>query len=108
VSAVIVDSLSVHLARGAPPLIDALSLRVADGEIFGLVGRSGCGKSTLLRVLSGVHRDWQGRLELLQRRPEPRRRFRGTLRREVQMVFQDPFASLHPRHTVAHCPAVSA
>jgi peptide/nickel transport system ATP-binding protein len=100
-SAVAVESLSVHLAKGARPVIDSLSLAVADGEIFGLVGPSGCGKSTLLRVLAGVNREWQGSVELLQHRPQPHRRFTGSLRREVQMVFQDPYASLHPRHTVA-------
>jgi peptide/nickel transport system ATP-binding protein len=101
VNAVAVESLSVHLVRGAPPVIDSLSLAVTDGEVFGLVGPSGCGKSTLLRVLAGVNRDWRGTVELLDHRPQPQRRFSGRLRREVQMVFQDPYASLHPRHTVA-------
>jgi peptide/nickel transport system ATP-binding protein len=100
-SAVAIESLSVRLVRGARPVIDSLSLAVTDGEIFGLVGPSGCGKSTLLRVLAGVNRDWQGSVELLHHRPQPHRRFTGKLRREVQMVFQDPYASLHPRHTVA-------
>jgi peptide/nickel transport system ATP-binding protein len=100
-TAVAIESLSVHLAKGAPPIIDSLSLTVADGEVFGLVGPSGCGKSTLLRVLSGVHREWHGRIELLNQHPQPHRRFRGRLRQDVQMVFQDPFASLHPRHTIA-------
>jgi peptide/nickel transport system ATP-binding protein len=101
VTAVALESLSVRLVKGARPVIDSLSLAVADGEIFGLVGPSGCGKSTLLRVLAGVNRDWHGSVELLHHRPQPHRRFTGTLRREVQMVFQDPYASLHPRHTVA-------
>src|ERR1700679_3649749 len=100
-TAVAVESLSVRLAKGARPVIDSLSLAVAAGGIFVPVGPSGCGKSRLLRVLAGVNRDWQGSVELLHRRPQPRRRFAGSLRREVQMVFQDPYASLHPRHTVA-------
>jgi peptide/nickel transport system ATP-binding protein len=100
-TAVAVESLSVRLVEGARPVIDSLDLAVADGEIFGLVGPSGCGKSTLLRVLAGVNRDWQGSVELLHHHPQPHRRFTGSLRREVQMVFQDPYASLHPRHTVA-------
>ena len=100
-TAVAIESLSVRLVKGARPVIDSLSLAVADGEIFGLVGPSGCGKSTLLRVLAGVNRDWHGSVELLQHRPQAHRRFTGNLRREVQMVFQDPYASLHPRHTVA-------
>jgi peptide/nickel transport system ATP-binding protein len=101
VTAVAIESLSVRLISGAPPVIDSLSLAITDGEVFGLVGPSGCGKSTLLRVLAGVNRDWRGSVELLQHCPQPHRRFSGSLRREVQMVFQDPYASLHPRHTVA-------
>jgi peptide/nickel transport system ATP-binding protein len=101
VTAVAIESLSVRLVKGAPLVIDSLSLGVTDGEVFGLVGPSGCGKSTLLRVLAGVNRDWRGSVELLHHRPQPHRRFSGNLRREVQMVFQDPYASLHPRHTVA-------
>ena len=60
---------------------------LAAGEIFGLIGPSGCGKSTLLRVLAGVNLDWRGSVELLNHRPAPHRRFEGTLRREIQMVF---------------------
>jgi peptide/nickel transport system ATP-binding protein len=101
VTAVAIDSLSVRLGNRAPAVIDSLSLAVADGEVFGLVGPSGCGKSTLLRVLAGVNTDWRGSVELLHDRPPPHRRFSGRLRREVQMVFQDPYASLHPRHNVA-------
>jgi peptide/nickel transport system ATP-binding protein len=95
------ESLTVRLEGIDRPVIDSLDLAVQQGETFGLVGPSGCGKSTLLRVLAGVNRRWQGRLELLGRRPLPGRRYRGDFRREIQMVFQDPFASLHPRHTVS-------
>jgi peptide/nickel transport system ATP-binding protein len=101
VSAIRAESLTVHLEGLDHPAIDSLDLAVEEGETFGLVGPSGCGKSTLLRVLAGVNRRWHGELELLSRRPRPRRRYRGELRREIQMVFQDPFASLHPRHTVS-------
>ena len=100
-TAVAIESLSVRMIPGARPVIDSLSLKIGAGEIFGLIGPSGCGNSTLLRVLAGVNLDWRGSVELLNHRPAPHRRFEGTLRREVQMVFQDPFASLHPRHTVA-------
>jgi peptide/nickel transport system ATP-binding protein len=91
----------VHLIAGARPVIDSMSLEIAEGEMFGLIGPSGCGKSTLLRVLAGVNREWRGSVEIFDHRPSPHQRFQGTLRRDVQMVFQDPFASLHPRHTVA-------
>jgi peptide/nickel transport system ATP-binding protein len=81
-------------------ILQDLDLTVFEGESFGLVGRSGCGKSTLLRVLAGINRVWTGKLRLLDRDVVPGRRFVGDLRRGVQMVFQDPYASLHPRHTV--------
>jgi peptide/nickel transport system ATP-binding protein len=81
-------------------VLEGLSLTVTPGESFGVVGASGCGKSTLLRVLAGLHRHWQGDVRLLGQAIEPGKRFGPALRRAVQMVFQDPQASLHPRHTV--------
>jgi peptide/nickel transport system ATP-binding protein len=95
-------SLSVRLsANGVTQhVLKSLDLEVRAGEIFGLVGRSGCGKSTLLRVLAGVNRQWEGQVRLLDHTLTPGSRFSGRLRREVQMVFQDPYASLHPLHTV--------
>jgi peptide/nickel transport system ATP-binding protein len=101
-SAIEAQSVSVDFGAGAVRrrVLDSLSLSVAAGETFGLIGPSGCGKSTLLRVLAGVNREWRGRIELLSRPLTPGERFEGDLRREVQMVFQDPYASLHPRHSI--------
>jgi peptide/nickel transport system ATP-binding protein len=95
-------SVSVEFGSGEGHrrVLDSLSLSVAAGETFGLIGPSGCGKSTLLRVLAGVNRSWLGQIELLGRPLSPGARFEGDLRREVQMVFQDPYASLHPRHSI--------
>jgi peptide/nickel transport system ATP-binding protein len=97
-----VRSVSVEFGSGevGRRVLDSLSLSVVAGETFGLIGPSGCGKSTLLRVLAGVNRAWRGQIELLGRPLTPGARFEGDLRREVQMVFQDPYASLHPRHTI--------
>jgi len=100
-----VESLSVSLpAAGvggaARAVIRALDLKVRAGEVFGLIGASGCGKSTLLRVLAGVHRQWTGSIRLLNQGVAPGRVFVGVLRRAVQMIFQDPYASLHPLHTI--------
>jgi peptide/nickel transport system ATP-binding protein len=97
-----VQSVSVDFGAGevSRRVLDSLSLSVSAGETFGLIGPSGCGKSTLLRVLAGVNRTWRGQIELLGRPLPPGARFEGDLRREVQMVFQDPYASLHPRHSV--------
>jgi peptide/nickel transport system ATP-binding protein len=102
VNAIVVESLSVDFPGGASrrQVLDTLELVVGSGETFGLVGPSGCGKSTLLRVLAGLNRDWRGNLRLLDQAVTPGYRFTGELRKAVQMVFQDPYASLHPRHSV--------
>ena len=98
-----IGALSVrhHHAVASPPVIEALDLDIEAGETFGLIGPSGCGKSTLLRVLAGIHRHWRGEIRILDETLAPGRRFGMALRRKVQMVFQDPYASLHPLHTVA-------
>jgi peptide/nickel transport system ATP-binding protein len=96
-----VQSLCVKFSgNSSRQVIRSLDLEVRTGEIFGLMGPSGCGKSTLLRVLAGLNRQWTGNVRLLNNEIEPGRRFRGELRRAIQMVFQDPCASLHPLHTV--------
>jgi peptide/nickel transport system ATP-binding protein len=101
-NAVVVRSLSVPLTRHRPygNVIDALDLTVADGEVYGLMGRSGTGKSTFLRVIAGLNLTWTGEVSLLGQPLRAGHSFEPRLRREVQMVFQDPIASLHPRHTV--------
>jgi peptide/nickel transport system ATP-binding protein len=102
VTAIRIDRLSVRHDAHAPgrSVIDALDLVVGAGETFGLVGPSGCGKSTLLRVLAGIQRRWQGQVRLFNETLIPGRRFTAALRGNVQMVFQDPYGSLHPLHTV--------
>ncbi|HEX3501549.1 MAG TPA: ATP-binding cassette domain-containing protein, partial [Stellaceae bacterium] len=82
---------AVHAVKG-------VTFTVGDGEAFGIVGESGSGKSTVLRVLAGLNRDWTGRLLIRGREAEKRRPRRSY--RVVQMVFQDPYGSLHPRQTV--------
>ena len=66
--------------------VDRVSFEVAKGETLGLVGESGCGKSTVARLIAGLYRPTEGRIE-----------FRG---RRLQMIFQDPYASLNPRWRV--------
>jgi len=80
--------------------VRGVSFAVEEGETFGLVGPSGCGKSTVLRVIAGLQREWSGRVSALSQPYRPGRRLTGEVRRAVQMVFQDPYASLHPRHTI--------
>lgn len=78
-------------------LVD-FSLQVKQGEIFGLVGESGSGKTTVLKCLAGLFNHWQGELTI-DGQPLAHRIDRARCR-QVQMVFQDPYGSLHPRHTL--------
>ena len=75
------------------------SFTVQAGESFGIVGESGSGKSTVLRAICGLAKREAGTVQLLGPAPQP---LPGSkpFRRLVQMVFQDPYGSLHPRHTV--------
>ncbi len=104
-----VNDLRVHfpVQRGLlePPAliraVDGVSFHVAPGETFGLVGESGCGKTTTARAVANLVKPTTGEIYLdgtridglspAQMRPH---------RRQVQMIFQDPFSSLNPRMTV--------
>jgi peptide/nickel transport system ATP-binding protein len=66
--------------------VDRVSFEVSKGETLALVGESGCGKSTVARLIAGLYAPSEGRIE-----------FRGT---RLQMIFQDPYASLNPRWRV--------
>jgi len=80
-----------------------ISFRVDPGEIFGIVGESGSGKSTVLRALCGLARRAAGNVQLVGAGDPPRELpapGSKPFRRLMQMVFQDPYGSLHPRQTV--------
>ena len=79
--------------------LDAVGMDIAAGESFGLVGESGSGKSTLLRAVAGLAPIAGGRIMLDGKPLDANRRDRAFYRK-VQMVFQDPYGSLHPRQTV--------
>ncbi len=81
-------------------VIDA-SFNVPSGGSFGLVGESGSGKSTILRAITGLAPTWSGKISLLGETLTGSKRS-GKFYSSVQMVFQDPYASLHPRQTVDH------
>jgi peptide/nickel transport system ATP-binding protein len=75
-----------------------VSFDVADGESFGLVGESGSGKSTILRTIAGLVPTWRGTMIVADETLAAKRS--KAFYKRVQMVFQDPYASLHPRQTV--------
>ncbi len=107
----IVDVVKTYAPRGGflnptgqGPLtaVDGVSLTVARGETLGLVGESGSGKSTLAKLLVAIERPTSGEIRVLGKdlhnlgRTELKR-----ARRDIQLVFQDPYTSLDPRLTVA-------
>jgi peptide/nickel transport system ATP-binding protein len=85
--------------RGSLWAVQDVSLEVREGETLGLVGETGCGKSTLGRILAGIEDPAGGTLDLLPAASSSAGRY-GRARRRVQMVFQDPLASLNPRMRV--------
>ena len=89
---------NLRVEFGGMRAVDGVSFHVGPEETFGLVGESGCGKSTLLRVLCGLNRDWQGEIGIDGETITPNRS--RAFFKDVQMVFQDPYGSLHPRHNV--------
>ena len=88
----------VGIAYNGVPVVHDVSFDVAEGESFALVGESGSGKSTVLKAITGLAPEWTGSIGILGAEVShwPDRR----LARTVQMVFQDPYGSLHPRKTV--------
>ncbi|WP_068317026.1 ABC transporter ATP-binding protein [Polycladidibacter hongkongensis] len=81
--------------------VNQVSLRIAAQQSVGLVGESGCGKSTLARTVLGLETPQAGRISFLQQDPfSLRGQRRRQLQRGIQAVFQDPYGSFNPRHTV--------
>jgi len=95
-----VRNLNLTFGEGAKTtqVLTDVNIAVREGEIFGLVGESGSGKTTVLKCLAGLFTHWKGELEIDGRQLE--HRIGRDRCRLVQMVFQDPYGSLHPRHTI--------
>jgi peptide/nickel transport system ATP-binding protein len=95
-----VKHLSVTFRNAGRPIraVDDVSFAVAAGETFGIVGESGSGKSTVLKAIAGLVPSQSEALTINGRAASERRSRED--RRLMQFVFQDPYASLHPRQTV--------
>jgi peptide/nickel transport system ATP-binding protein len=104
VSAPALERLLQHKKRATLKAVDGISFTIRRGETFALVGESGCGKSTVARLVVGLYRPTTGRIlfagQELARLSS--RKAAAALRRRLQMIFQDPYASLNPRWRVRH------
>lgn len=94
------DGLTRRLA-GHVTAVDGVSLRVEGGETLGVVGESGCGKSTVARLITRLIEPTSGTIRVAGRGlAEMDEAAMRPVRRDLQMIFQDPYSSLNPRKTV--------
>ncbi|WP_300267493.1 ATP-binding cassette domain-containing protein [Microbacterium sp.] len=94
----------IYNVRGAGQLtaLDDVSFTLRSGQTIGLVGQSGSGKSTIAKILTQLETPTSGEV-LLDEKPIPRRgRGLRAYRQQLRMVFQDPFASLNPYHSIRY------
>ena len=95
-SALTIENLDI--SYGDSKVTHGIGFTVAEGESFALVGESGSGKTTVLKAIAGMARSWSGSIAVFGR---PRSHgIDREFARQCQMVFQDPYGSLHPRKTV--------
>jgi oligopeptide transport system ATP-binding protein len=97
----ITQGIVIQRQVGAVRAVDGLNFDIVRGETLGLVGESGCGKTTAGRSILQLYRPTAGTVQF---RGEELTRLKGEklrrIRRHMQMIFQDPYASLNPRMTV--------
>ena len=93
-----IDLTNLDISYGDTKVVHGVNLSIPQGESFALVGESGSGKSTILRAIAGLAPAWTGAISVMG---EPRsHHVDRNVSRQVQMVFQDPYGSLHPRKTI--------
>ncbi|MGO4488006.1 ABC transporter ATP-binding protein [Microbacterium sp. 2RAF4] len=107
-AAIVVEGVSKHYpaprrGQSAVTAVDDVSFRLEPGESLALVGASGSGKSTIAKMLTGVEKPTSGTVRFGDTDVATlKRRGLRDLRKDVQMVFQDPYAALNPLHTVEY------
>ncbi len=80
--------------------VDGVSLQVNEGEILGILGESGCGKSTLGLVIGRLERETSGEIYFMDRKISGTMRLNRETRRNIQIIFQNPYDSFDPRLTI--------
>jgi oligopeptide/dipeptide ABC transporter ATP-binding protein len=102
-----VDELHVRFdtPAGTVRAVDGVTLSLFAGETLAVVGESGCGKSTLARAIVGIEQPQRGHVRFAGREMPRERRERRALAQHLQLIFQDPDASLNPRSTIGRAVA---
>src|SRR5215469_14043555 len=91
----------IHRTVGHVQAVDGVSLTIPSGKTIGLVGETGCGNSTLARCIAGLIPATSGKVYFEGKDiTNLKRRVMQPYRREIQMIFQDPYGSLNPRRRV--------
>jgi peptide/nickel transport system ATP-binding protein len=99
--AVVISVEHLDATHGSHHTLHEIDLEVRRNECVALVGESGSGKTTLARCIAGLHKEYTGDIKLdATRLPQSARRRSSEARKQIQYVFQNPYASLNPRRTV--------
>lgn len=102
VSAPLLNRVLERLDRSYVKAVDGISFDIGRGETFSLVGESGCGKSTVARLVVGLYEPSAGEIQYSGIKiTGSEHRNRGKIQSKMQMIFQDPYASLNPRWRVS-------
>ena len=99
-----VKAKSILPKKESVKAVDGISFDVYKKEAFGIVGESGCGKSTTGHTIVGLLRPTEGDILLTgETIKKKKKRYSKEMAKKIQIIFQDPYSSLHPRFTVGRC-----